>query len=319
MTGVSDIELVFYDDLASAEADFRAGKLDAVGGLTPALTDAALKTSGSRLIPFRESSLLSVVVNQRTTYPELRDVNARTGLLAAINRQDLLSSVLEGRGTVAELPIPTWQREYDPASVDPTLYNMLDAEGYLVTAGWTRTDAGWTAPKGTTIYSLHLLTIDQASSPVVYATAQAVAAAWEAIGLDVTVDAVSTATYWQRLNAGDFATAIVDFEIGLDPDLGPLLLSSQVGQGGSNISGVQDKVLDPMLLDVHKVVDPTARKAAIDTLEKYISTTIPILPLVFRDYDLVVSSRVRNVTSNEIPDASGRFWDVIDWRLASDR
>ncbi|HEX7490895.1 MAG TPA: ABC transporter substrate-binding protein [Candidatus Limnocylindrales bacterium] len=319
VTDVADLELVFYDDMASAVAAFKAGKIDAVGGMTPDMTDKALETAGSRLVPFRSSSLLSVVLNQRTTHPELRDTSVRTGLLAAVDRQNLLGGVFEGRGSVADLPIPSWAREYDPASALPTPYSTSDAQNYLTTAGWVRSSSGWTVPKGTTVYAIDLLTLPEASNPMVYRTAQAVAESWRAIGLTVTIDAVPTATYVQRLTAGDFTAAIVDFEVGLDPDLGPLLLSSQVGSGGSNVAGVQDKTLDPMLMDVRKAMDPTKRKAAISTLEKYISTTVPILPLIFRDYSLVVSSRVRNVTSNQISDASGRFWDVIDWRLASDR
>jgi ABC-type transport system substrate-binding protein len=196
---------------------------------------------------------------------------------------------------------------------------MSDAEDYLTTAGWVHSSGGWTVPKGTALYAIDLLTPTEAGNPMAYRTAKAVADSWRAIGLIVTIDAVPTATYVQRLTSGDFAAAVVDFEVGLDPDLGPLLLSSQIGSGGSNVAGVQDKTLDPMLIDVRKTVDPVARPTVIATLEKYISSTVPILPLVFRDYDLVVSSRVRNVVSNQISDASGRFWDVIDWRLSSDR
>jgi ABC-type transport system substrate-binding protein len=123
----------------------------------------------------------------------------------------------------------------------------------------------------------------------------------------------------ERLDSGQFDSAIVDFDVGLDPDLGPLLLSSQVGSGGSNVSGVQDKALDQLLLTVRKTVDPAARQAAVSTLEQYLSTSLPILPLAFREYDLVVSSRVYDMVSNDIADPSGRFWDVIDWRLASGR
>jgi ABC-type transport system substrate-binding protein len=319
LTGVDDIELVFYDNAASAEADFHAGKLDAVGDLTPELTDAALSTAGSRLVPYRWASLLSVVVNQRSDYPELADANVRTGLLAAIDRTALLARVLGGRGSEADLPIPDWSPAYDPSSVIATTYSSSDAEENLTTAGWKRTTAGWTAPKGTTTYTMDLLTPDQASNPVVYQTAVQVAGAWRAIGLDVNLDTVSTSTYMTRLRSGQFGSAVVDFEVGLDPDLGPMLLSTQIGSGGSNVAGVHDPTLDQLLLKVRKTVDPAARKLAVSDLERYLSTTLPILPLALRDYDLVVSNRVRGLVSNEIADPSGRFWDVIDWRLASAR
>ena len=319
LTPVSRIELVFYNNAASAVADFRAGKLDAVGGLDPSETDAALTTAGSRLLGYPWASFLSVVLNQRSNYPELRDANARTGLLAAINRDQLVSTVLEGRGSVAGVPIPGWSPFYDASSVVSTPFGLAGVQGYLTTAGWRETTEGWIVPKGTAPYTLELLTLNEASNPVVYQTALQVEASWQAIGLAVQLDAVPTSVYLDRLNTGDFASAIVDFDVGLDPDLGPMLLSSQVGSGGSNVSGLQDPTLDQMLLAVRKTVDPAARQVAVSALENYLSTTLPLLPLAFRDYDLVVSNRVWDIDSNQLADPSGRFWDVIDWRLASGR
>lgn len=316
---IQTIEFVFFDDAQSAAADFRAGRLDAIGGLTPEETDAALTVSGSRLVPYSWTSLLSVVLNQRTDHPELRDVNLRSGLLAAIDRTTLLRQVLEDRGSTADLPIPSWSPAYDPASVDTTPYDTSAAVGYLETAGWQQTGAGWTSPKGTALYTLDLLTPTEASNPIVYRTAVQVAADWRAIGLGVTLDPQPAATYRNRLDSGDFGAAIVNFDVGLDPDLGPLFLSSQIGSGGSNVSGIKDVTLDQLLLTARKAFDPTDRKTAMTAVEKYVSTIEPILPLVFRDYDLVVSGRVQNVAGIEIGDPSNRFWDVIDWRLANDR
>ena len=127
------------------------------------------------------------------------------------------------------------------------------------------------------------------------------------------------ATYLDRLDKGQFGAAVVDYEVGLDPDLGPMLLSSQVGSGGSNVAGMQDPTLDQMLLAARKAVDPAARQAAVSAVERYVSSSLPILPLAFRDYDLVVSSQAWGIQSNQLADPSGRFWDVIDWRLASGR
>jgi ABC-type transport system substrate-binding protein len=112
--------------------------------------------------------------------------------------------------------------------------------------------------------------------------------------------------------------AVVDFEVGLDPDLGPLLLSSQIGSGGSNVSGIEDRTLDQLLLTARKTVDPTDRQTAVSAVETYVSANQPLLSLAFRDYDLVLSKRVQNVSGTEISDPSSRYWDVIDWRLASD-
>jgi ABC-type transport system substrate-binding protein len=309
--------LYFFDDSASAAAAFKAGGYDAVGGLAPDGVDQALGAAGSRLISFRWTSLMSVAVNQRSVHPELQDADVRLALLAAIDRAGILGSVFSGRGTAADIPVPDWSPAYDPSAVTPVAYDPVAAGSQLAAAGWMRTTSGWAAPKATVPYVIHVLTPLEASNPAVYRTAQAVGAAWAAIGFKVAVDAVPVATYMTRLNSGDFVTAVVDFEVGLDADLGPLLLSSQVGSGGSNVSGVQDATLDGLLQIARKTVDPASRQVAISAVERYCATSMPILPLLFRDYNLVVSSRLRNVFSSDIADPSNRFWDVIDWRLAS--
>ena len=316
---MADIEMVFFDDSQSAVEAFGAGKLDGLGGLPPEQTNAAAATAGARIVPYRWASLLSVVVNQRSDHPELRDVNVRTGLLEAIDRSTLLTKVLGGHGSNADLPIPNWSPAFDPLAVTAAPYDVIDAQTYLTTAGWVRTAAGWTAPKAKTTYTLELLTPNEASQPVLYQTAEQVAADWQAIGLDVVLDPVPLKNYLDRLGSGQYSAAVAIFEIGLDSDLGPMFLSSQVGSGGSNVSGLVDKTLDQLLVTARKTTDSTGHQAAVSAVEKYISTTVPILPLSFRDYDLVVSSRVRGLVSNDIADPSGRFWDVIDWRLASAR
>jgi ABC-type transport system substrate-binding protein len=316
---LSEIDLFFYNNYAAAATDFKAGKLDAVGGMPPDLTDAVLQTPGSRAIPYQWASMLSVVVNQRDTHPELRDTNFRSGLLAAIDRNDLLKTVLGGRGSFADLPIPNWSPAYDPSAVDPTPYSMFDATSYLTTARWQNTATGWMAPGETTTYTMELLSLDKTSNPVVFAAATKIADAWRAIGLTVRLDAVPASSYVSRLDSGDYSAAVAVINVGLDPDLEPILLSSQIGSGGSNVSGIKDIALDQLLIAVHKTVDPAARQAAVSAMEKYISTVLPILPLDFREYDLVVSNRVRGQVSNQIANPQGRFWDVLDWRLASGR
>jgi ABC-type transport system substrate-binding protein len=316
MRRLDTMELYFYDDAASLAAAFAAGRLDAAGGLTPDRVDAALAARGSRLVSYRWSSLLSVVLNQRSSHPELRDGDTRTALLAAIDRDAVVSSVLKGRGSVAQIPIPAWSSAYDRGAVTTIAYDPAAAASGLSGAGWTRTPSGWNAPKATAAYAIALLTPLEADNAVLYATARAVAESWRSIGMAVMLDAVPVATYVARLNAGTFTAAVVDFEVGLDPDLGPLMLSSQIGSGGSNVAGISDALLDQLLIMARKTVDPTARQAAVSAVEKYLSGEVPILPLCFRDYGLVLSSRVANVFGGDIADPSNRYWDVVDWRLA---
>ncbi len=315
---ISDLELRFFSDASTMLTQFQDGQLDGVGGLSPAQVGTATATPGARLVSYRWASMLSVILNQRTDHPEFRDPRVRRGLLQAIDRGALVSGVLVGHGTVAEAPIPSWSANYPTASIVHTPFDLLTAQTDLAAGGWHRVDADWHLPAASGVFTLKLLTPDNSSNPVVYAVAAQVAASWRAIGVDVVVDAVPAATFLDRLASGDYSAAVVDLQLGLDPDVSPLLLSTQVWSAGSNVSGIQDPALDKLLLAARKATDAKDRQAAIAALEKYVSTNLPILPLSFRDYGFVVGGRVQDVAATAIGDPSGRYWDVLSWRLAND-
>jgi peptide/nickel transport system substrate-binding protein len=316
--GIASVELDFYNDTATMLAQFQAGNLDAVGGLTPAQTATAAATPGAKYVDYRWSSMMGVILNQRTGHTEFQNARVRKGLLEAIDRGALLNQILDGHGTIAEAPLPSWSPNYTAGSITHTVFDRLAAQTDLAGGGWKRINEDWQLPSASGAFTLSLLTPDQASNPVVYAFAVQVAADWRAIGLLVTLDAVPAATFLDRVSAGQYSAAVVDLELGLDPDVSPLLLSTQASVGGSNVSGVADPNLDKLLLAARKATDPGDRQAAVAALEKYISAGLPLLPLCFRDYGFVVDKRVGGVETNMIDDPSGRFWDVIDWRLAND-
>jgi peptide/nickel transport system substrate-binding protein len=316
--GLDELDLSFFDDPAAMVAEFRAGRLDAVGGLAPDSTAAAAHRTGARLISYPWAMMTGVILNQRSSHNELRDLNVRLAWLGAIDRQTLVSSVFGDRGIVADVPLAPWSSLYDPASVSRVLFDVVAARTRMSAAGWTETVLGWVPPGSDGPYVVKLLTPDEATEPLLYRAASAVVADWRSLDLNAQVEAVSATEYVSRLRSGDFLAAIADFRLGLDPDLSPLLSSSEVREGGANVSGYRDSTLDRLLAGVRTSTGTDTRRKAVVALEKYLAANVPILPLAFRDYQYVVSDRVQGVTSNQLADPSGRYWDVIDWRLASD-
>ena len=72
---------------------------------------------------------------------------------------------------------------------------------------------------------------------------------WTALGIGVThVPLAPGDLVTGRLAKGKFQAAVGDVTIGLDPDLYPLLASSQTVTGGSNVIGLQDPALDKLLV-----------------------------------------------------------------------
>jgi peptide/nickel transport system substrate-binding protein len=315
---VESLELFFFDDQAAAITSFRAGNLDTLGGLTPDAVGTAASRVGTRVARYPWASLYSVVLSQRAAHPEFGNLSVRQGLLAALDRSTILNTVLLGRGTVADVPLPSWSSVFDRAAVSATQYSTTAAAADLGAAGWVRDQSGWTLPTAKSHYAIKLLSPNETTNPVAYQVAGEVVTQWRGLGLDVTLQTFAAADYTQHLSAGDFDAAVVNFQLGLDPDVSPLFLSTQAAPNGSNLSGVSDTSLDQLLTVVRTTSDQGARQTAISAVEKYLSTNVLMLPICFADYEFVVSNRVQGLATNEIADPSDRFWDVLDWRLASD-
>ena len=143
---------------------------------------------------------------------------------------------------------------------------------------------------------------------------------WTALGLAVIhVACRPPSSSTGRLATGDFSAAVGDVTVGLDPDLYPLLASSQTGTGGSNIIGLQDPALDRLLVAARGPGTDEDRKAAYSSArEAARGGSIPAADGVRRRVDRGPRHGRRTVV-RQVADPADRFWDVLTWRLAAGR
>ncbi len=179
---------------------------------------------------------------------------------------------------------------------------------------------GWRPPGAKDPLAIEIISPDEASNAAVFATADAVARDWARLGLAVTHTGLPPAEFVTgRLNKGDFTVAVADLAIGLDPDLYPLLASSQTVTGGSNVIGLQDPALDALLVAARGPGTDHARRVAYSALQKQLATGRYLLPLAFADESVVVRDTVVGPAVRQVSDPADQFWDVLTWRLAAGR
>ncbi len=265
------------------------------------------------------STLTSVLLNLRPDHPEFRDPAVRTALLAAIDRVDVIDKVYASVAVPAPGPIPPSSPLFDPAAEPPVAFSMANARKALKAADWTEKDDGWHLPGAKKPLTLEVLSPERAANPASYDAADAVVAAWRALGIGATHVALAPAEFVDRLSSATFGAAVTDIAIGLDPDLYPLLASSQTRTGGSNIGGVQDQALDKLLRTARAPGTPAERYAAYSALQVQLGKGRYLLPLAFQDESVVLRDRVTGPAIRQVGDPADRFWDVLTWRLAADR
>jgi peptide/nickel transport system substrate-binding protein len=320
MPYLAGIEFRYYEDEDALVTDFRSGILDGASGLSSQLASELGAVAGARLVRYPGSTLAAALLNLRPTHPEFASPAVRTALLAAIDRSRLIEDAYAGVAAAASGPIPPASPVFDQAAAPPVVYRRADAGRALRAAGWTRGDAGWSLPKAKKPLTIEILSPAEASNHEIFAAAQAVARDWTTLGMTVKHVPLPPGEFvTDRLARGAFQVAIAEVRIGLDPDLYPLLASSQTLTGGSNVMGVQDTTLDALLVKARAPGTDAARKAAYSALQKQLAVGRYLLPLAFPDEAVVLRDSLQGPVARQVNDPSDRFWDVLTWRLAVDR
>jgi peptide/nickel transport system substrate-binding protein len=317
---LAGIEFVYSDTPEPLVAAYEAGDLDAVSGLPPEAARRLARERGSHLVRYPGSTLTAVIFNLRPGEDTFRSSAVRAALLGAIDRQSVISKAFAGAAVGVDSPIPPSSPLFDPTADPGVSYDRPTAREALEAAGWSLVDGSWRLPGSKEPLVLELLSPDQASNPAVFAAAESVTGSWASFGLRVTHVGLPPGEFVSgRLVKGDFTAAVVDIAIGLDPDLYPLLASSQTLSGGSNVLGLQDPDLDRLLEAARGPGSASARFEAYGALQRRLATERYILPLAFQDKAVVLRDTVSGPLVRQVADPSDRFWDVLTWRLADGR
>jgi peptide/nickel transport system substrate-binding protein len=315
-----DLELHFYPDATSLSQAFEGADLDLAGDLAPEEARRLAGTPSTRLVRYPTATLTTVLINLRPARPELRDPKTRVALLRAIDRPGIVAEAWQGQAVVADSLIPTVSWAFDPAASPNVPYDRSGAADALAAAGWIPNDGKWTAPGGDKPFTLELLSPDLATNPAAYVAAASVAADWRRIGLTVThMPLPAQELVAERLRTGNFAAAVVDVNVGLDPDLYPLLASTQTLSSGLNLAGLVDRQLDALLVAARAPGSGPDRRAAYKALQARLAAQQYQLPIAFRDELWVARDTLDGLDSRQVGGPGDRFWDVLTWRLADDR
>lgn len=308
------LELRFYDTAGALAAAFAAGEVGSAGDL-PAAAALALAdtTPEARAIRYPGTTVTAVTFNLRSPKGPFADQRTRRGLLAAIDRAAMIDDLLGGGGARADTLIPPSSWAYNAKSAPEVAYDRSAAAEDLKAAGWRRVNRAWIPPGAKTALELTLLAPERSANPVTYEAARRVAASWTSIGLATKVEALPPAEFVEKLRAGEFSAAVIDVNMGLDPDPYPILASTQVREGGSNVAGYQNATLDAALVAARAPGTITTRKKAYRNLQQLLGTLQPMPTLFFRDTVLVAGPDLAGPVARPVADPGSRFWDVVRW------
>jgi peptide/nickel transport system substrate-binding protein len=162
-------------------------------------------------------------------------------------------------------------------------------------------------------FNFSILVPDDAA---ITAVAQEIALQWSQLGLSVTVDAQPLEEYFRRLDAGEFDSAIVEYNLGDsgDPDVYAFWNQGQYPDG-ENYSGVDDRRISILLERARRDPWGINRSEAYHSFQREFVERAVALPLYYPIFSYVTSPWVDGVQLGFIGTASDRFRNIGEWTL----
>ena len=302
------IALRFYPDGAAALDAWGRNEVDVLAGLTRDEVEVGVKHRGTS-VELGSTVFTGIATNLRPG-AILRNSALRRGLLALLDPEWITTRF---GGSVARTPVSPLSWAW--TDIAPPKRGDAYATAQLTSAGWKPKEGLWVTKTGKTV-SLEILTLPSIDHPADAAIAAQAAVAWTRFGIPTTVVEVDANELDARLATGDFTAAVLNVEIGIDPDLYPLFGSAAVLAGG-NVAGIQVKQLDELLNAARKPAEIEPRREALAAVQRWLSAADYFLPIRFRGVELLTSERVQGVAPLIVESVETHLRDVLSFRIAA--
>ena len=306
---VESIALRFYATADEALSTWGSKELDALIGLGWENSATAATRFGER-IELGSTVFNGIAVNLRpgTT---LRHPKLRLGLRALL-APNQITSAYGGREVSAPVSPLSWGWAEVPTPVRGAQY----ATKQFLAAKWKFQDGVWVDARKEAV-ALEILTLPAPAFPEDAAVAHQAAAAWSAFGVPTVVVELDAVTLMEHLATGAFDLAVLNVDVGIDPDLYPLFGSAAVLSGG-NIVGIQLKELDTLLNAARQPASLEDRKKALAAVQRWCAANNYLLPIRFLARELLVAPRLTGVRPLLVQEPETHLRDVLSFRLAAE-
>lgn len=252
----------------------------------------------------------------------LRDPSVRRALDVALDKNELVASVLDGYGIPTDSPVPVGFTPVEFSSstdAQNSLRSTERAEEILENGGWSRTESGtWekTIDDAPVTLSISLTT---PNTPLFDETATYIAAVWRELGVEVNVSQFEQTDLVQSIiRPRDFEALLYGADIGRQTDLYPFWHSSQKNDPGLNIAQYTNIDVDSSLQKMRTQEDQAERIAALQNIESIIKDERPALFLFVPTFGYVLDKSVTATPFTKISRQSERFANISKWHIRSD-
>ncbi len=300
----------FVPNTTTRVNQLRAGELQMVP-LVPWDEVRGLRgVKGLRLNQVLGSGYEHVTLNERH-FPPFADLRVRRALAHAVDRDLIVSTILDGLVRTVDGPIQPLSWAYEP-KVARYAHDPAHARALLDSAGWTVGPGGRRVKDGK---PLAFTLITQAGFAIRENVAQALQRQFADVGVGMTVKLIDGTAISGVWFAGDFDAMLHWWQSGADPEITLFFAGDRTPPAGRNINFFADDSLTRILYASDRAVDTATRGPLLRAAQRRVAELVPEIVLYNTSKIDAVPAALRNFKGN--PTNAGPFWNVHEWELAA--
>jgi peptide/nickel transport system substrate-binding protein len=320
------ISFIFYSNDADLIKAFDAHQIDAIAGASP-LDLPSLKRTDVDIATMPLPRTFAVFLNQNHA-PVLADSAVRGALDAAVDKNGLVNSVLNGYGAVLDGPIPP-DVSGDVVPAMPTVFTNKStsaattsassfadhARAILQKGGWAFDSSAsvWKKTSGKTKLQLSF-TLATADEPELVATAKAIVADWNAAGIKVSLQVYPLSELNTNVIRPRSYDALLFGEVdGRSLDLFAFWHSSQRNDPGLNLAMYANTKADALLSQARATTDERARNKLYAQFAAIVAKDQPAIFLYSPEFIYIVPTTLEGIQIGALTTPAERYLNVYQW------
>jgi len=316
---IEQIVFRFYPNSASAFDAYQQGEVLGVSQLSNDVLGQALMEPTLSVYTSRLPQLGLVLLNlNNPTVPFLQNEKIRRALLLGVNRNLIVSHIMQGQAIVADGPIlpGSWAyyNEIEHFDYDPDAASvLLKSQGFVIPAsgGDIRAKEG----------QFLTFTLVHPDDTIHTQIAQSIQADLALIGVKVDLQSVAYDSMVNDfLTPRNYQAALADLNTARTPDPDPYLFWHQSeATGGQNYSQWDNRTASEFLESARTEADFASRARLYRNFQVLFTKDMPSLPLYYPVYSFGVDVQVQGVQVAPMYDISDRIALIREWYLVTKR
>lgn len=240
----------------------------------------------------------------------------RQALVWGVDRNKIINEALKGQGIPVYTPILEGYIGHN-SEVEKYGLNLEKGKQILEDKDWKIPEGEQYRKKGDQLLEFTIVTVDE---PEYLTTLEILKQDWEVMGIKINVNTYAAQDITDQIIVDRNYEALLFGEItGTDPDPYAFWHSSQQEHPGLALSIFYQKDIDNLLETARETADKEQRRLKYFHFQNVLASEIPAIFLYQPIYNYAVDKKIQGINTQNIPLSSGRFSDITEWYIKSER